>query len=173
VHLVAHVLGPVNRRTLISLVAGFRRRIPAISDHRAVVDRLVADGELVATAADGEVYLEPPGAAWGVDRARVRMLAPFDPVVWDRRRFEHLFGWAYRFEAYTPAAKRVRGYYALPLAFGVSVVGWCNVSRGADGVDFDVGFVAGRPNDTAFDRGLREEKARMETFLTPRGSVGG
>ena len=36
----------------------------------------------------------------------VRLLAPFDPVVWDRDRFERLWGWAYRFEAYTPAAKR-------------------------------------------------------------------
>ncbi len=45
----------------------------------------------------------------------VRLLAPFDPIVWDRRRFELLWGWAYRFEAYTPAPKRVRGYYALPL----------------------------------------------------------
>ena len=35
----------------------------------------------------------------------VRFLAPFDPVVWDRYRFEHLWGWAYRFEAYTPPAK--------------------------------------------------------------------
>ena len=35
----------------------------------------------------------------------VRLLAPFDPVVWDRRRFELLWGWAYRFEAYTPVAQ--------------------------------------------------------------------
>ena len=27
----------------------------------------------------------------------VRLLAPFDPVVWDRTRFELLWGWAYRF----------------------------------------------------------------------------
>ena len=46
----------------------------------------------------------------------VRLLAPFDPVVWDRRRFELFWGWAYRFEAYTPAARRQRGYYALPAA---------------------------------------------------------
>lgn len=46
---------------------------------------------------------------------RVRLLAPFDPLVWDRRRFELLWGWPYRFEAYTPPAKRKLGYYALPL----------------------------------------------------------
>ena len=38
-------------------------------------------------------------------RRRVHLLAPFDPVVWDRRRFELLWGWPYRFEAYTPVAE--------------------------------------------------------------------
>ena len=37
----------------------------------------------------------------------MRLLTPFDPVVWDRRRFELFWGWAYRFEAYTPLPKRV------------------------------------------------------------------
>ena len=50
---------------------------------------------------------EDPTRGWRIP-AKVRLLAPFDPVVWDRRRFELLWGWAYRFEAYTPAAKRVR-----------------------------------------------------------------
>ncbi len=57
---------------------------------------------------------------------RVRFLAPFDPVVWDRRRFEHLWGWPYRFEAYTPSAKRIRGYYAMPLLWCDRVIGWAN-----------------------------------------------
>ena len=35
----------------------------------------------------------------------VRLLAPFDPVVRDRARFELLWGWVYRFEAYTPGAQ--------------------------------------------------------------------
>lgn len=54
---------------------------------------------------------------------QVNFLAPFDPLVWDRRRFEHLWGWSYRFEAYTPPAKRVRGYYAMPLLWGERVIG--------------------------------------------------
>jgi uncharacterized protein YcaQ len=48
-------------------------------------------------------------------RIAVRLLAPFDPVVWDRTRFELFWGWAYRFEAYTPPRLRKLGYYALPL----------------------------------------------------------
>ena len=58
----------------------------------------------------------------------VRLLAPFDPVVWDRRRFELLWGWAYRFEAYTPVSQRKLGYLALPLLWRDRVVGWGNVS---------------------------------------------
>ena len=58
----------------------------------------------------------------------MRLLAPFDPVVWDRRRFEILWGWAYRFEAYTPAAKRTLGYYALPLLWRDRVIGWGNLA---------------------------------------------
>ena len=73
----------------------------------------------------------------GASRDAVRLLAPFDPVVWDRRRFELLWGWAYRFEAYTPAEKRKRGYYALPLLWRDRVIGWGNISA----ID---GHVAGR-----------------------------
>ena len=58
----------------------------------------------------------------------VRLLAPFDPVVWDRARFARLWGWEYRFEAYTPPAKRQRGYYALPLLWRDRVIGWANLS---------------------------------------------
>jgi hypothetical protein len=46
----------------------------------------------------------------------------------ERRRFEHLWGWSYRFEAYTPAGRRVRGYYAMSLLWGDRVIGWANVS---------------------------------------------
>jgi hypothetical protein len=46
-----------------------------------------------------------PGVAAHQPDDRVRLLAPFDPVVWDRRRFEAFWGWPYRFEAYTPAPR--------------------------------------------------------------------
>src|SRR5256885_12596249 len=59
---------------------------------------------------------------------RSRLLAPFDPVVRDRTRFEMLWGWVYRFEAYTPAPKRKLGYYAMPLLWRDRVIGWGNLS---------------------------------------------
>jgi uncharacterized protein len=99
----------------------------------------------------------------------VRLLAPFDPVVWDRRRFELLWGWAYRFEAYTPASKRQRGYYALPLLWRDQVIGWANVSIKNGEMGTDVGYADGRPRrDRAFRRELEAELDRMRTFLQKR-----
>jgi uncharacterized protein YcaQ len=105
---------------------------------------------------------EPRGAS--VDT--VRLLAPFDPIVWDRRRFELLWGWAYRFEAYTPAAKRQRGYYALPLLWRDRVVGWGNVSVKDGELEANFGYVDGHPpRDRLFMRELDAEMDRMRTFL--------
>ena len=108
---------------------------------------------------------EDPAAAAVDDR--VRLLAPFDPVVWDRRRFEMLWGWAYRFEAYTPVPKRKFGYYALPLLWRDRVIGWGNVSVTDGTLRPDIGYVASRPpRDRAFRPALDEELTRLRTFLS-------
>ena len=95
----------------------------------------------------------------------VRLLAPFDPIVWDRRRFELLWGWAYRFEAYTPAAKRLMGHYALPLLWGEDVIGWANVKVLDGRLVPELGFVGSRPRSALFSAGLDDELARMSAFL--------
>ncbi len=103
---------------------------------------------------DGE---DPTSRRWKVDD-KVRLLAPFDPVVWDRARFERLWGWAYRFEAYTPPAKRVRGYYAMPLLWRDQVIGWGNLSVSGDRLHAHLGYVGGRPpEDRAFGQALDSE----------------
>ena len=108
---------------------------------------------------------QPQSARWRPDAA-VRLLTPFDPVVWDRRRFELFWGWAYRFEAYTPAPKRKLGYYALPLLWHDRVIGWGNASVDGDALACSVGYVSGRaPRDAAFRAGLDAELARMRAFL--------
>lgn len=96
----------------------------------------------------------------------VRLLAPFDPVVWDRTRFERLWGWAYRFEAYTPLPKRRFGYYALPMLWRDRVIGWANVTARDGVIDVSTGFASGRaPRDAAFRRAFDAEVAALRTFL--------
>ena len=95
----------------------------------------------------------------------VRLLTPFDPVVWDRDRFELLWGWVYRFEAYTPAPKRKRGYYALPLLWRDRVIGWGNLSVKNGELKSEFGYVESPPRDHAFKRELGAELDRMRAFL--------
>jgi hypothetical protein len=96
----------------------------------------------------------------------VRLLAPFDPVVHDRSRFEFFWGWVYRFEAYTPSPKRKLGYYALPLLWRDRVIGWGNLTVKNGNLTSDLGYVAGEPpRDRAFKRELAVELERMRVFL--------
>jgi uncharacterized protein YcaQ len=95
----------------------------------------------------------------------VRLLAPFDPVVRDRARFEILWGWVYRFEAYTPAPKRKLGYYAMPLLWRDRVIGWANLSVKNGGLKAEFGYVESQPRDRAFKRELEAELDRMQAFL--------
>lgn len=104
---------------------------------------------------------------------RVRLLAPFDPIVWDRKRFELLWGWAYRFEAYTPVPKRKLGYYALPMLWKDDVIGWANASVKAGTLTVDAGYVRGSaPRSRAFTAALEREVEALRVFLeAPRESV--
>jgi uncharacterized protein YcaQ len=129
-----------------------------------------AHARLARAAIDGHTWYWPAGDTTERDPIEgVRLLAPFDPVVWDRRRFELLWGWAYRFEAYTPAPKRKLGYYALPLLWRDQVIGWANVSMRDGSLETDIGYVSGRaPRDRGFRPALAAEIEAMRTFLTPR-----
>ena len=96
----------------------------------------------------------------------VRLLAPFDPVVHDRARFERLWGWIYRLEAYTPVAKRKLGYYALPVFWREHAIGWANLSVKNRELLVDLRYVdTAPPRDRAFKRELEEEFDRMREFL--------
>jgi uncharacterized protein YcaQ len=108
----------------------------------------------------------PPSPMFRGDIPVVRLVAPFDPVVHDRTRFQILWGWVYRFEAYIPAAKRKLGYYALPLLWRDRVIGWGNLAVKNGQLISDIGYVAGQPpRDRAFKRELEAELERMRLFL--------
>ncbi len=70
---------------------------------------------------------EKPAAARHAVDERLRFLAPFDPVVWDRRRFQAFWGWEYKLEAYVADHKRRMGHYPMPMLWGEQMLGWANL----------------------------------------------
>jgi len=166
VDVIVALYAPLPAATLSWLVRRLRYAAPQWQGQlTATLAR--ARARLGHAAVDGITYYWPAGETPdGEGPDAVRLLAPFDPVVWDRRRFEHLWGWPYRFEAYTPEAKRTLGYYALPLLWRDQMIGWANVSWKGGAMDARVGYVRGRaPRDREFRIALDEELQAMRTFL--------
>jgi uncharacterized protein YcaQ len=131
VNIAVNKYAPLPSASLGRLVRQLRGGAPQWSGQRAAA-LARAKQRLAHARVDGVDWYwpaadRPASARWQPEEA-VRLLTPFDPIVWDRRRFEILWGWVYRFEAYTPAAQRKLGYYALPLLWREEVIGWGNLS---------------------------------------------
>jgi uncharacterized protein YcaQ len=94
---------------------------------------LAGQGALIRIAVEGfdaPFYIHPdhlPLAQAAADgklpSSVTTLLSPFDPVVWDRRRAQELFGFEYRLECYTPEAKRRYGYFTLPILRAGAIIG--------------------------------------------------
>ena len=118
---------------------------------------------------DGRLWLWPadenPLAARHQVDDRLRILSPFDPLVWDRRRFRLFWGWEYKLEAYLPAHQRLMGHYAMPVLWGESVPGWANVKLVDGRLRHELGFAGPQPRGRAFQRALEAALERMREFL--------
>jgi uncharacterized protein YcaQ len=170
VDVIVNKYAPLPGATLAQLITHLKDAVPHWLDARKAALARAKD-RLPHATVEGHTWYWPAGEDPRSRRHRVgdevRLLAPFDPVVWDRRRFEAFWGWAYRLEAYTPAPKRVRGYYALPLMWGDAVIGWGNLSVSNGRLVPLFGYVSGRaPKARAFRQALDAELERIETFLS-------
>ena len=111
VDVVVGKYAPLPSASLSNLVRRLRYAAPQWTNQLdAALER--AKTRLVHARVDGVDWYWPANdtSASNGPADELRLLAPFDPIVWDRRRFEILWGWAYRFEAYTPVRKRRLGY---------------------------------------------------------------
>jgi uncharacterized protein YcaQ len=169
VDLAVRKYAPLPASTLGQLVSHLRGGAPQWTAQRgaalARAKRRLGHASIAGTDWYWPAVERPSSTRWQPDEG-VRLLTPFDPVVWDRRRFEIFWDWAYRFEAYTPAAKRKLGYYALPLLWHQSVIGWGNVAVINGMLRCSFGYANGRaPRAAAFRHGLEAELARVRIFL--------
>lgn len=171
VDVLVNLYAPIPATSLTFILSRLRYATPHWrAEIRAAIDR--AKQRLARASIDGHTWYWPADdTPSNEERSGVTLLAPFDPVVWDRRRFELLWGWGYRFEAYTPAPKRKHGYYALPLLWRDRVIGWANVAAQGGGIDADLGYISGRaPRERGFRPALDAELEAMRRFLTPRSA---
>jgi uncharacterized protein YcaQ len=169
VDLLVNIYAPVPKASLGALLGRLRYAVPQWQPQlKRALTR--ARERLASAKIDGMEWYWPaaerPAKARRYSAApQLALLSPFDPLVWDRRRFELLWNWSYRFEAYTPVAQRKLGYYALPLLWRDQVIGWANLSLREGQLHSELGFVAQRPKDEAFETELAAELQRIEAFL--------
>ncbi len=99
------------------------------------LQRLAEKGQVVpctlvhADARPNQGWIQPADLELAARLKRVRprsdrgiLLSPFDPILWDRRRVQHLFQFDQILEIYKPAPKRIYGYYCLPVLAGDRLV---------------------------------------------------
>jgi uncharacterized protein len=171
VDVAVNVYAPLPASSLSYYVRRLRYAVPQWQKEiTAALKR--ARGRLAHARVNGTDWYWPAGEnpRKASEPKAVRLLAPFDPVVHDRSRFELLWNWIYRFEAYTPAPKRKLGYYALPLLWCDCVIGWANLAMKNGALTTQLGYATGKPpRDRAFKHELEAELERMRVFLDAVG----
>ena len=135
---VSHLVGVAARALGVATHADLtdyhrlQRRLPGGSGRTAALDDAAWAAGLTPVTIPGPrgdlaAWADPAALAAAGDgrreRQRVTLLSPFDSLIWDRKRTARLFGFEHSLEAYVPKAKRVHGYFVMPLLAGGRLVG--------------------------------------------------
>lgn len=171
VDLVVRKYAPLPASSLVYLTRLLRYGAPHLTAEAQAAMRKAFE-HLASCRIDGTTWYwpadeDPASRRWRSDE-QLRLLAPFDPFVWDRRRFALFWGWPYKFEAYTPAAQRRFGYYALPVLWNGQAIGWANLSWRDGRLQPELGYAAAAPRGSAYRSALDDELQRMTCFLGAR-----
>jgi uncharacterized protein len=159
-------MGAMTRKFLLSELSHFGNLVEGLGARRQCLQGLIDSGRIRVDLVDSVEYVSLNGGENGRRQSEdVRILAPFDPIVRDRTRFEHLWGWTYRFEAYTPKSKRKLGYYAMPVLWQERIVGWANAAVDEGRLSVDFGYVDGRPDERGYQEAAELEVVRLARFL--------
>jgi uncharacterized protein len=163
----ARSLGVVTRADLIDYHRLRELTVPEARHADGVDDAAQAAGLTPVTVETGATrsaitmgWADPAAlalaAAGARGRHRVTLLSPFDSLVWDRKRTRRMFGFDHSLEAYVPKAKRVHGYFAMPLLAGGRLVGRVDpVRQGQTLVARQLSLTSAAAT-TAMTRALRE-----------------
>jgi len=129
---------------------------------------LIEEGILLPVRVDGwsKSVLVHRDAHWPRRITGAALLAPFDPLIWERARTERLFGFHYRIGIYTPAERRTHGYYDLPFLLDDRLIGRVDLKadrRRGRLIVHRIGFEADAPAEGR--EVLAVELERMATWL--------
>ncbi|MFC7644910.1 DNA glycosylase AlkZ-like family protein [Streptosporangium lutulentum] len=115
-----------------------RRLPPAEGPHALLLDRCLLEGAAGLVPVQVAGWPDRGATAWADPSAleteprgrhRTTLLSPFDSLVWDRARTARVFGFNHRLEAYVPKAKRVHGYFTMPVLAGGRLIGRVDPAR--------------------------------------------
>lgn len=154
--------GVASRRT----IRDYFRLSPAITD--LGIRGALAAGTIEVVDVAGKQWFAAADLVVPRRDSGTALLAPFDPLLWDRKRVEELFGFSYRIGIYTPAEQREYGYYVLPLLLDGRLV--ARVDLKADRARGEL-VVRSAWGESAAAGPLRAELQRLAAWLDLRDVV--
>lgn len=163
-------MGATTQKFLLRELSHFKYLVEPLKDRRKHLQELIKEGRVRVDLINAVEYLSVDEATKVQGkRSGVQILAPFDPIVRDRTRFEHLWNWTYRFEAYTPTARRKLGYYAMPVLWQNSIIGWANATVEGGRLKVHFGYATEKPDRKRYSEEAEQEVIRLATFLGLKG----